>query len=105
MKTLTIPQKDKGYYLNFTLTDSTGAAINLATYTIKLQVWNPGKSETLILSGTCTIDSAPAGTCYYLLTATDFTVPGKYLAELQLSRTGVIESTENIQIIVQESGG
>jgi hypothetical protein len=105
MNTLTIPQKDKGYYLNFTLTDSTGTPFNLATYTINLQVWNPGKPEKSLLTGTCAIVSAPAGTCYYLLTATDFTYPGKYLAELQLTKSGVIESTTNFQIIVQESGG
>jgi len=105
MITITIPQKDKGYNYTFTITESDGTAFNLAGYTIKLKVWQRGKPDVLLVNGACTIVNAAAGTCTYLLTGTDFTAEGTYLGEIELTQTGIIQSTVNIQVIVQESGG
>ncbi len=104
MSDLTIPLNDKGYYLNFTVQDSTGAAYNLTDYTITLKVWAAGSSGTLIASGACAIVVAASGTCRYTITSTDFTVKGIYSAELELTKTGVIESTTAFTIEVKESG-
>lgn len=104
MADLTIAQNDKGYYLNFTITDSAGAAYNLTGYTIKLKVWYANKADTLIVDGTCTIVSAALGTCKYLVTATDFITIENYYGELELTKSGIIESTERFTIEVKESG-
>ena len=104
MAVLTIPKSDKGFYINFTVQDSAGVAYDLTGYTIKLKVWSPGISGTLLLTGTCNIVNATAGTCRYLIAATDFTIIGTYLAELELTKTNVVESTEPFRITVVESG-
>ena len=104
MATLTIPKSDKGFILNFTIQDSSGTAYNLTGYTIKLKVWSPGVPGTLLLTGTCTILIAANGTCYYTVAATDFASVGRFQAELELTKTDVIESTENFTITVSESG-
>ncbi len=101
---LTVPKNDKGYYLSFTVKDSAGDAYNLTDYTIKLKVWSAGSPSTLIVDGTCSIVVAASGTCRYLVTATDFTVKGLYSAELELTKTDVIESTTAFTIEVKESG-
>ena len=104
MAEITIPRIDKGFNLNFTVKDADDVAYNLTGYTITLKVWKAGSSDTLLLSGTCTILVAAAGTCYYTLTATDFIIAGVYKAELELTKAGVIESTKSFTIEVSESG-
>jgi len=104
MADLSIPANDKGYYLNFTVQDSTGTAYNLTDYTITLKVWSTNQPGTLLTSGACSIVVAASGTCRYLVTATDFTIKGTYSAELELTKSGVIESTVSFTIEVKESG-
>ena len=104
MSDLTVPKGDKGYNLNFTVKDSAGAAYNLTGYTVTLKVWEAGVSGTLILSGACSIDVAASGTCHYTITATDFTSVADYKMELELTKSGVIESTENYDLKIEESG-
>lgn len=104
MANLTIPKADKGFYLSFTVTDSAGTAYNLTDYTIKLKVWNTGRPGTLIVDGTCAIVVAASGTCRYSVAATDFTLKGTYSAELELTKTDIIESTRMFTIEVTESG-
>jgi len=105
MADLTIAQNDKGFYLLFTIKDSAGNAYNLTDYTIKLKVWQANKASTLIVEGTCSIViPATNGICKYLVTANDFkTIDENYSAELELTKSGVIESTEKFTIEVKES--
>ncbi len=104
MATLYIKQGDGGYYLLFTVTDSAGTAYNLTGYTIALKVWPCGSpSSTAILTGSCAIVVAASGTCRYALTTTDLVTKGEYDAELELTQSGVKESTETFQIIVSDS--
>lgn len=103
MATFTVPRNDKGYYLNFTVQDSTGTAFNLTSYTITLKIWSPGNPGTLLMSGACSIVSAAAGTCRYSVGATDFTLTGTYNMELELTQSGVIESTRLYTLEVTES--
>ncbi len=95
---------DKGYNLGFTITDSAGTAFNLTGYTITLKVWRTDRPGTLLVNGTCTPVSEPAGTCRYAIATSDFLTTGKFMAELELTAAGVIESTENFIIEVRESG-
>jgi hypothetical protein len=106
MADLTVSQNDKGFYLSFTITDSAGTAYNLTGYTITLKVWEEGATgvTSLIVNGVCEIVVAASGTCRYLLTSTSFTaVNNNYIAELELTKSGVIESTERFTIEVKES--
>lgn len=104
MADLAIPQNDAGYYLNFTVQDSTGTAYNLTDYTIKLKVWTTGRPATLFLTGTCSIVVAASGTCRYLVATTDFPNKDVYSAELELTKTGIVESANKFSLEVTESG-
>ena len=106
MNTVIVKKGDKGYYLVYPVTDSSGVAKDLTGYTATLKVWKPGDPETLILSGTCSLSVTPTdGIVSYLITATDFTVgPVRYQAEIELTIVGVIESTETFKIVIEESG-
>jgi hypothetical protein len=104
MSELTISKGDKGYNLAFTITDDLGVAKNLTGYTITLKMWRPGVPSPLLISGACVIDVAASGTCYYVLAAADTAATGRYLAELELTAGGVIESTVAFSIIIEESG-
>lgn len=102
MADLTIPQGDKGYYIQFTVQDSDGVAYNLTGYTITLKVWREGQPG-LVMSGACSILVAGSGTCRYLVVAGDFRQVGTYLAELELTKSGVVESTSNFELEVAKS--
>ena len=104
MTTITVPKSDKGYYLSFTIQDSAGNAYNLTDYTIKLKVWVAGRPDSLTVDGTGEIVVAASGTCRYLVTATDFTAKGTYSAEIELTKTGIAESTKEFTLEVTESG-
>ena len=99
---LTIPKKDYGYHLSFTVHDSAGNACDLTGYTITLKVWRedmPG----LLMSGSCAIVVAASGTCRYSMVAGAFNKAGAYQAKLELTKSGVVESTQNFKIEVEES--
>jgi hypothetical protein len=104
MSDLIIPQSDKGYDLNFTVKDSDDTAYDLTDYTVTLKVWKAGIPGTLILSETCDIDSAADGTCHYTIQGEDFDNRAKYKMELELTKSGVIESTKNYDLLIEESG-
>ena len=99
-----VPKNDYGFYLNFTVQDSSGVAFILTGYTITLKVWVEGKPGTLILTGACEIVVAASGTCRYSVASGDFATVGKYLAELELTSAGVVESTSTFTLEVMESG-
>lgn len=105
MENITIPKGDTGYNLAFTIKDADGDAYVLTDYTVTLKVWVPGAPDTLILAdGTCVIDDENAGTCHYALKSGDFDTVARYTAELELTQSGIIESTESFRITVVESG-
>ncbi len=104
MATLIVPMNDKGYYEDFVVQDATGTAYPLTDYTIKLKVWNPGKPGTLIVNSNCAPVNVTLGTCRYTIAETDFTVKGTYSGELELTKTGVVESTVSFPVEVKESG-
>jgi hypothetical protein len=105
MDNIKVKANDKGYRINFTVKNSDDTVLNLTGYTtIKLKVWRPGVAGTLLTNGSCTIANAALGTCYYLVTATDFTIPGRYAAELELTNLTNTESSGEFLILVEESG-
>lgn len=104
MATIPIPKGDRGFDLPFIVQDSDGNAYNLTDYTIKLKVWVRGTPGTLKVNGSCSITDAATGKCKYAIQATDFTTVTKYMAELELTKPGIVESTETFEILVTESG-
>jgi hypothetical protein len=104
MADLTIPKGDYGYYINFTVQDSDGNAYDLTDYTIKWKVWAKGSPNNLLLNGSCSIVTAGSGTCRYAITSTDFNTKGLYNFELELTQSGIEESTRTYELEVTESG-
>jgi len=98
---MTIPKGDYGYYLNFTVTDSAGDAYNITDYTVTLKVWHGTKGS--LMTGTCAPVVAASGTCRYLVVDGAFPTNGIYQAELELTATGVVQSTENFTLEVEQS--
>ena len=103
MADMKVRKGDFGYYLNFTIQDSGETAYSLTGYTIKLKVWRPNKPSALLTNGSCDIVVAASGTCKYLVTASDFTAPGLFNMELELTKADVEESTRTYTILVEES--
>ena len=76
---------------------------DLTGYTVHLKVWPPGNPAGLFVNGLCVLDIPANGTCHYTPVIADFTTPGTFQAELELTKTGDIESTLSTTLIVQES--
>ena len=104
MADLKIRAGDYGFDIQFTVQKSDGSVYSLVNYTIKLKVWLEGASKRLMVDGTCTPVDAAAGTCKYTVASGDFSVPGEYKGELELTKAGVVESTVTFDIEVEESG-
>jgi len=109
MASITIPRGDEGFKLEFTITDSSDVAINLTTYTaVTLKMWAMGAPVTLILDEACA-NALADGTCDYTVAVADFAggvypPAGSYRAEIEMTGTGIKESTENFTVIIEESG-
>jgi hypothetical protein len=104
MTILYVPKGDKGYNKNFTIKNFDGSAFDLTGYTITLKYWKPGNPGTLLLSGACVIDVAASGTCHYALADGNFASVGKFEAEIELTKTGIVKSTRVFDLEVTESG-
>jgi hypothetical protein len=104
MNDLIIPKGDYGYNLNFTIKDDDDAAYNLAGYTVTFKVWPVGMSGSPIVSSGCVNDVEASGTCHYAVKLHDFDIEGDYYVELELTKAGIVESTRNYTLRVEESG-
>lgn len=102
MDELEIAVGDYGMNWAFTVTDSDGTAYNLSGYTVKIKIWSPTIPATLLADLACTVDVAASGTCHWTVTNI-FTRRDTYYGELQLTKSGVVESTETFLINVKES--
>ena len=109
MEKITIPKDDVGFNLEFTVKDSGGTVVDLTAYTaVNIKMWSPGVPGILLLDKACS-NLADDGTCDYTIATADFKgevyPPAKrYYAELELTDTGVTESTETFEITIVESG-
>lgn len=102
MADIYIPQKDKGYHITFTVQDADGNAKALTDYTVTLKVWEAGKPAYPIMSGTCVMTDTAGGICRYTIATNDFLAEGTFQMQLELSKTGIIESTDNYTVEVLE---
>ncbi|MEM2906052.1 MAG: BppU family phage baseplate upper protein [Candidatus Bathyarchaeia archaeon] len=97
---LSVKRGNYGFALTFNVKNSDGSAKNLTGYTVTLKVWASG-SESCKFTGTCTVTDAANGICTYTVANGDFATVGQYLAELELTKTGVVEDTETFPILVE----
>ena len=101
-----VVQGNYGQQLNFVVVDGQGNIVNLtgATLTLKAQAANDPTQTDLTLAGSMSIDSATAGTCHYTVGNGDFSNPGIFLAQIDVSvpATSVV-SIPGITIIVLPS--
>ena len=69
-------------------------------------MWRPSKSKDLLLNGDVDIKTPPGtdGLCYYTAVSGDFEVEGRFLAEVEGTKAGVVMSWQTFDIIVKESG-
>ena len=104
MANITVPKDDKGYNIQLSITDAADAVVDLTGYTVTLKTWAPGTPGTLLIDGTCVVTNTTGGVVTYLGTAGDFGTVGRYHAEVELTKSGVRESTENFRLTVAESG-
>jgi len=89
-----------GFNILFKITEAdTQEPKDLTGYDAKFLMWVPGSSE-VYLDGECRIHDADKGECIYLVKDGDFDRLGIYYAEIQLSRTGVLEDTETFEVTI-----
>jgi len=102
-----VVQDDYGYDLNFTITDSSGSALDLTDGTITFKMaLNDATSSTV--SGTCSPTVAASGTCYYTVQDGDMDTVGIYDWEVQVvydTKTVTAKGTEQIEVIPQMPWG
>ena len=101
---LTIPKGDYGYSIAFTITTSDGVVFDLSSYTATFKAWRAGSPGSPVINTACTIPIPSSGICYYTpSTALETGTVGVYMAEVELTRTGVISSTIPVTLEITES--
>ena len=101
-----VPVGDYGYDLEFTVYESDQETVYpLTGYTITLQTWEPGVPATLFIDGTCVITDASAGTCTYTIADGDCDTIGRYYGNLLLTKSGIVEHSQPVILLVREASG
>ncbi len=105
METLTVYKKDMIFNIPFTLLNSDGSDKDITGLKPMLKVWKSGYSNTLLFSGSTTISAASTGDCYYIVTSTNLTVTGNYIAEIELQNTtsGLVQTWNQFNLTIKES--
>ena len=99
---INVVQNDQGYDLNFTLTDSVGAIVDISNATLQFK-GQLLSDHTVNFSGNMVVLSPTAGTCKYTVQATDFEVSGTYNCQIEVNYNfGGIISFPDIQIVVED---
>ncbi|MFQ6053027.1 MAG: BppU family phage baseplate upper protein [Candidatus Bathyarchaeia archaeon] len=93
-----IKKGNYGFDLNFTVQHADGTVYDLTGFTVHLKLWD--SDGNLILNQQCMIVNAAQGKCKYTVQSGDFDTEGRYMAELELTKTGWLEDTDTFEIIV-----
>jgi hypothetical protein len=100
---LTVTKGDKGYLITGTITTSAGVAKQLAGYTITLKAWKPNIPTAFIINALCSITDPVLGTFSYTIAVADFANAYYLNGRLELTKTNVIESIEEILITIPDA--
>ena len=103
-KDIYIPKGDYGYDIDFTLYDGTGDVFDPTGYTVTLKVWTYDVPSTLLLTGVGGITDAANGKVYYTVAIHDFDDEGVFIAEIELTKVGAVESFRTHVLHITESG-
>ena len=103
-KDIYIPMNDYGFNIAFTLYDGTGDVFDPTGYVVTLKVWTYDVPAVLLLTGVGGITSGVDGKVYYTIQSGDFTTEGTFMAEIELTKAGQVESFRNHVLHVTESG-
>ena len=107
MSNLSVPHGDKGFIITFTVyTDNTFTVVkDLTGYIVKVKAWPPGSPTNPVINTACALTATPTdGKANWTVLAADTAAAiGTYDAELEMTQSGVIESTQNFRISITES--
>jgi hypothetical protein len=105
MNSITAFRYDRNYQWTFHCKNYSGDIYVFdAGNTIGLRVWEPGHSDSVVLSGACTIANVTSGTCTYTLSSGAFCSAEYYLAKLEFTRSGnIVESLGPFQVKVLDN--
>ncbi len=104
MADLEIPKSDYGFNINFGIKDADGDAYDLTGYVSTFKVWPPGNPSGTVVSGTCSILNVEAGgTVQYTVANGNFDTITTYVGEIELTKSGIVESTRKFTIAITES--
>lgn len=100
-----VNQGDYGYELGpWTLEDGNGDAQDLTGATLLLNVQDSqDPTDTLLFSGTITVDTPAAGLVHYAVAQGNFPNPGTFLAQIVANYSGEKVSWPTFKIIVLPS--
>lgn len=88
MITIEVFESDKLYNIDFTLKDADSVAVDLTNGTpIVLRAQLEGATGTS-MAGNIVVGTAITGECYYEVQENDFSAPGRYQAEVEVTFTG-----------------
>jgi hypothetical protein len=98
-----IALNDFGSGIELTIKNADGSAKDLTDYNVHLKVWKTGSPGNPLVNGDCTVATPATGVAVYTIVDLDFDEPGRFKAEVELTKAGVRESTEAFDIEVVES--
>jgi hypothetical protein len=92
-----VVQGNYGFNLPFTLQDSAGVAVDISNATLVFEC-QLESNETIQFSGAMVKVNGPAGTCYYTVAQTDFSVAGVWNAQIIATFAGEVLTFPGITI-------
>lgn len=96
-----VKKYNRGYNIQFNITDSDGTAKNVSGYTVTFKVWD--KYSGTIISSNCSITSSVGGQCTYSIVSGVFSLPKKYLGELEMTKGTELRDTKTFVILVEDT--
>jgi hypothetical protein len=103
--TIYFKKGDFGVSINIVaIQEEDGEAKDFTDYTVKFKVWRPDRPGTLLVDGTCVVDDDSGGLAHYPVVSGNFDVKNEYHYEIEITKTGVEESSYTGIFKVLESG-
>lgn len=98
---LTIKKYNRGYNIQFNVTDSDGVVKNISGYVVTLKIWD--KYSGTIISSSCTITSSVGGQCIYSIASGILPNPKRYWGELEMTKGTELRDTKTFIVQVEDT--